>query len=163
MIAFPWIITYLTSTDALFGIGKERAVGYSCGCLFVDHASGKLFNFVQYSTMAAETIDSALHLEALARDERLTIKYFHSDNGVFSSNKFKNEDNPLYVTETRGLFQKEFWQAMRVKLDTLTKDFDCWSLVDRTPEMNVFPSPSTWAFKIKGYPDGSVKKFKARF
>jgi hypothetical protein len=50
-------------------------------------------------------------------------------------------------------------QAMRVELKTLTKDFVCWSLVPQTPGMNVLPS--TWAFKIKRYPDGTVKKFKA--
>ena len=72
-----------------------------------------------------------------------------------------NDDNPSYDTATRGPFQAEFWQAMRVELKTQTKDFDCWSLVDRTPDMHVLPC--TWAFKIKRYPDGSVKKFKARF
>ncbi len=72
-----------------------------------------------------------------------------------------NEDNPSYDTATRGPFQAEFWQAMRVKLKTLTKDFDCWSLVPQTPGMNVLLS--TWAFKIKRYPDGTVKKFKAPF
>jgi hypothetical protein len=50
---------------------------------------------------------------------------------------------------------------MKVELKTLTKDFNCWSLVERTPDMNVLPS--TWAFKIKRFPDGSVKKFKACF
>ena len=29
------------------------------------------------------------------------------------------------------------------------------------PDMRVFPS--TWTFKIKRYPDGLIKKFKARF
>jgi hypothetical protein len=77
-----------------------------------------------------------------------------------ASSKY-NKDNPSYDTATRVPFQQEFWQAMRVELDTLTKDVDCRSLIDRTPEMNVLPS--TWVFKIKRYPDGSVKKFKARF
>ena len=40
-------------------------------------------------------------------------------------------------------------------------DFNCWDYVKRTPDMNVLPS--TWAFKLKRYPDGRVKKFKARF
>ncbi len=77
-----------------------------------------------------------------------------------ASSKY-NEGNPLYDTATRRLFQAEFWQAMRMELKTLIKDFDCWSLVLQTPGMNVLPS--TWAFKIKRYPDGTVKKFKARF
>ncbi len=47
------------------------------------------------------------------------------------------------------------------ELVTILFDFDCWDYVKRTPDMNVIPS--TWAFKIKWYPDGRVKKFKARF
>jgi hypothetical protein len=72
-----------------------------------------------------------------------------------------NEDNPSWDTATKGPFQAEFWQAMRVELNTLVNEFKCWDLVERIPEMNVLPS--TWAFKIKRFPDGSVKKFKARF
>jgi hypothetical protein len=72
-----------------------------------------------------------------------------------------NEDNPSWDTATKGPFQAEFWQAMRVELNTLVNKFKCWDLVERLPEMNVLPS--TWAFKIKSFPDGSVKKFKARF
>ena len=78
------------------GFGKERN-GYSCGCLFVDHASGKIFNFAQYSTTANETIDSALRLEALARDEGLTIKHYHSDNGIFSSSEFKGHCDARHI------------------------------------------------------------------
>jgi hypothetical protein len=36
-----------------------------------------------------------------------------------------------------------------------------WEVVKKTAEMNVIRS--TWAFKIKRYPDGLIKKFKARF
>ena len=71
-----------------------------------------------------------------------------------------NEDNPSFDTATRGPFQEEFWQAMRVELNTLINEFDCWEYVPN-PGSNVLPS--TWAFKIKRYPDGRVKKFKARF
>ncbi|KAL7554938.1 hypothetical protein ACHAWF_018658 [Thalassiosira exigua] len=38
---------------------------------------------------------------------------------------------------------------------------DAWELVDQTPDMRVLPS--TWAFKVKRFPDGTVKKFKVRF
>ncbi len=60
-----------------------------------------------------------------------------------------------------GPFQGEFHDAMRMELNTIATDFKCWDHVPRQPGMNVLPS--TWAFKIKRYPDGSVKKFKARF
>lgn len=42
--------------------GRERQ-GYSCGTLFVDHASGKLFNFPQLSTSANDTVASKHCLE----------------------------------------------------------------------------------------------------
>jgi hypothetical protein len=77
-----------------------------------------------------------------------------------SASKY-NEDNPSWDTATKGPFQAEFWQAMRVELNTLVSKFKCWDLVPQLPHMNVLPS--TWAFKIKHFPDGSVKKFKACF
>jgi hypothetical protein len=36
-----------------------------------------------------------------------------------------------------------------------------WDLVPHTPDIRVLLG--TWAFKIKRFPDGLVKKFKARF
>ena len=53
-----------------------------------------------------------------------------------------------------------YWDAMEKELNTL-KDKNSWKIVDRKPWMNVLPS--TWAFKCKRYPDGSVRKLKARF
>ena len=58
-------------------------------------------------------------------------------------------------------FVTNFWKAMEVELGTLENKMKAWTYVDRTPDMKVLPS--TWAFKVKRYPDGSVKKFKARF
>ena len=72
-----------------------------------------------------------------------------------------NDDNPSYDMAMRGPFQAEYYEAMRLELTTLASEFKCWDLVPRQPGMNVLPS--TWAFKVKRYPDGSVKKFKARF
>jgi hypothetical protein len=71
-----------------------------------------------------------------------------------------NENNPSFDTATHGPFQAQFWQAMRMEPHTLTNKFDCWDYIPN-PGKNVLPS--TWAFKIKHYPDGCVKKFKARF
>jgi hypothetical protein len=78
-----------------------------------------------------------------------------------SSASKHNKDNPLWDTATKGPFQAEFWQAMRVELNTLTNEFKCWDHVPCLPHMNILPS--TWAFKIKWFPDGTVKKFKAHF
>jgi transposase InsO family protein len=68
--------------------GRELR-GYSCGTIFVDHASGKVFNFPQLSNTAVDTIRSKHVLERLAYDEGIVIKQIHSDNGVFASAAFK--------------------------------------------------------------------------
>ncbi|KAL7523033.1 hypothetical protein ACHAWF_000335 [Thalassiosira exigua] len=49
---------------------------------------------------------------------------------------------------------------MKTEIATL-EGMESWEVVDRTDDMNVLPS--TWAFKIKRYPDDLIKKFKARF
>jgi hypothetical protein len=52
-------------------------------------------------------------------------------------------------------------KAMEVELHTLEHEKDSWEVVDRELWMNVLPS--TWAFHCKRYPDGSIRKLKARF
>ncbi len=36
-----------------------------------------------------------------------------------------NEDIPSFDTATRGPFQAQFWQAMKIEFNTLTKEFGC--------------------------------------
>ena len=71
----------------LYTFGRERH-GYTCGSLFIDHASGKIFNFPQFSTNAKETLKSVARLESYARDVGFKIKRYHSDNGIFSKAEF---------------------------------------------------------------------------
>ena len=81
---------YLSPVEGrLYGtFGRERQ-GYTCGTLFVDHASGKIFNFPQFSTTTNETLRSKHSLERLALEEGITIRTYHADNGVFASDAFK--------------------------------------------------------------------------
>jgi hypothetical protein len=60
----------------------------------------------------------------------------------------------------RGKFADDYWKAMEVKICTL-ESIDAWEVVNCKDDMNVINS--TWAFKCKRYPDGLIKKFKARF
>ena len=60
-----------------------------------------------------------------------------------------------------GTFSAEYWKACETELKTLEEDMNVWTLVKRTPDMNVLPG--TWALKCKQYPDGTPKKHKARF
>ena len=58
-----------------------------------------------------------------------------------------------------GEFSPEFWEACKVEISTL-EGMGAWEVVKKTAEVNVIRSV---AFKIKRYPDGLIKKFKARF
>mmetsp|Transcript_12103 Transcript_12103/g.26309 ORF Transcript_12103/g.26309 Transcript_12103/m.26309 type:complete len:131 (+) Transcript_12103:742-1134(+) len=57
-------------------------------------------------------------------------------------------------------FANDWWKAAVREIQTL-EEMDAWEVVDRPPDANVVGG--TWAFKLKRYPDGKVKKFKARF
>ncbi|KAG7349585.1 reverse transcriptase RNA-dependent DNA polymerase [Nitzschia inconspicua] len=76
------------------------------------------------------------------------------------TSKASQADNPTYEEAMNGPHRDGFFDAMKTELKTLT-DMACWEVVERLPSMNVLPS--TWAFKLKRYPDGSVRKYKARF
>ena len=55
----------------------------------------------------------------------------------------------------------DYYNAAIKELITLQEKLHCWEHVRYKSTMNVLPS--TWAFKCKRYPDGRIKKFKARF
>eukprot|EP00957_Ditylum_brightwellii_P115085 8777031-Ditylum_brightwellii.AAC.1 len=50
--------------------------------------------------------------------------------------------------------------AMDIEIGTLSGK-ESWIIIPCTKDMNVLKS--TWAFKCKLFPDGRVKKLKARF
>ena len=54
----------------------------------------------------------------------------------------------------------EWYKAAQIEVETLEK-MKCWEVVDRLPSMKVLGS--TWALRLKRYPDAQVKKLKARF
>ena len=69
-------------------------------------------------------------------------------------------DNPNWYEAMNGPLADGYWEAMETEIDTLTEK-ESWVIIDRQPHMNVLLS--TWAFKCKRFPDGSVEKLKARF
>ncbi|KAL7465925.1 hypothetical protein ACHAXS_006230 [Conticribra weissflogii] len=69
-------------------------------------------------------------------------------------------DNPNWWQAMNGPFANEYWKAAVTEIETL-EGMDAWEVVDQQPDMNVIDS--TWAFKLKRFPDGLIKKFKARF
>ena len=74
--------------------------------------------------------------------------------------KTRDEDNPTFEMVVNGPDAEGFWKAMEVECNTL-QSMGTWEVVDRQPWMNVVPG--TWSHKKKVYPDGSIRKLKARF
>jgi hypothetical protein len=70
-------------------------------------------------------------------------------------------DNPTWAEAMNGPNAQGFCNAMDKEIKTLEQDEDAWDVVKREPWMNVLPS--TWAFKVKRLPDGTVQKLKAWF
>ena len=58
-------------------------------------------------------------------------------------------------------FSAEYWKGCETELKTVEDEMNVWTLLERPLEMNVLPS--TWAFKLKRFPDLLPKKFKAHF
>jgi hypothetical protein len=69
------------------------------------------------------------------------------------------EDNPTLKEAMNGPDSAGFMKAMEIKIETLIR-MNAFVVVDRRKWMNVVSS--IWAFKRKRYPDGSIRKLKAR-
>jgi len=70
------------------------------------------------------------------------------------------EDNPTWNQAMNGDAADHYWQACKNELATLEK-MKSWEVVDIPAGKHILGS--TWAFKLKRYPDGRPKKYKARF
>ena len=82
---------------------------------------------------------------------------------ALKAKKSKDPDLPTIREALCSPYSAEFRKAMDVEIETLEK-MDTWEVIPRSE----LPAgsrviPGTWAFRIKRRPDGSLKKFKARF
>ena len=91
--------------------------------------------------------------------EHLLLEYVHP---LFLKAKAAASaaDNPNWNQAMNSEFANDWWKAAVKEIQTL-EEMDAWEVVDRPPDANIVGG--TWAFKLKRYPDGQVKKFKARF
>ena len=69
-------------------------------------------------------------------------------------------DNPTFDQAMNGPDSEGYMKAAEIEVETLERK-NTWEETDREDWMNVLPS--TWAFKCKRYPDGTIRKFKGRF
>lgn len=64
---------------------------FNGGTIFVDHASGKIFNYNQISLRTGETLVGKRILEQEADKIGFKVKGFLANNGVFTSDEFRND------------------------------------------------------------------------
>ena len=64
---------------------------FSEGCVFIDHASGYVSIKHQVDINATETVKEKLTFEREAQSQGVTIKGYHTDNGIFNSSEFIEE------------------------------------------------------------------------
>lgn len=63
---------------------------YTCGTIFVDHATGLIKAYYQTSLSADDTIVSKIQFEREARLSGVTIQEYSCDNGIFTSSRFQS-------------------------------------------------------------------------
>jgi hypothetical protein len=118
----------------------------------------------------AEMMDSPLaqYISLAANDcgysgtaEELIVNYVHP---LFlkAHSAASKLDNTSWKESTRGKFADEYWKAMELEIATL-EALGAWEVLEYDSETMPNVIPSTWAFKCKRFPDGLIKKFKARF
>jgi hypothetical protein len=112
-------------------------------------------------------VTNVLQSKDAARFAKATEIYFNHDLDEYEwfhplslAVKANAEDNPRWNEAMNGPDADGYWDAMKSELKQL-EDKSVWEVVSREHATKVLPS--TWTFKCKRYPDGSVRKLKARF
>ncbi|MGH3053412.1 MAG: reverse transcriptase domain-containing protein [Gaiellaceae bacterium] len=82
---------------------------------------------------------------------------------AMKAKKTQDPDTPTFDQAMNGPHREEFIEAMRNEVSEL-EEHGTWTTVYKSDVPDgVKILPSTWAFKIKRYPDGRFRKFKGRF
>ncbi len=136
---------------------RQKRVGYDRDKEFI--------NSIDWGTSIANMIESSCS----THDRKIcSLMEYHDDPSLGALHELSPyafsaragaADTPNWNEAINGDNAEGFWGAMLKEITTLN-DLDAWTLVPRTPDMKVLPS--TWAFKIKRYPVGLIRKLKSR-
>jgi hypothetical protein len=122
------------------------------------------------STTIADHLSDTKHKGTLDNIQILLAEMDHERNSSFyqpsafsSTKKNSDPDTPDIRTALSGDHAAEYWQGMSDEVESLSKR-NTWTVI---PRADIKPGhrvvPGTWAFKCKRRPDGSFRKFKARY
>ena len=109
---------------------------------------------------SSSTFESKQFFTAIEGMEDPTTGTLEEGHPLILAAKMADADNPKWYEATNGENSEGFWDAMWVEVVTLLK-MKAWKQVKRVEGMNVVKT--TWAFKIKRFPSGLLRKLKSRF
>jgi hypothetical protein len=81
---------------------------------------------------------------------------------LFKAAKKHDEDNPTYYQAVHGKHEPEYREAMDVEINALENGKTWTEVLKSSVPSGKKILPLTWIFKLKRFPDGSPRKFKAR-
>jgi hypothetical protein len=140
------------------GAGLAKAPNYDKRKVREGAVNNAFLNGLEWdAALSAITHTNASDYDRFAAQVETEFDQFHP---LALTMKANSMDTPNWHQAMNGLDSDGYWQAMELELETLLGK-DAWVEVDREDYMNVLPS--TWAFKCKRFPDGLVRKLKARF
>jgi hypothetical protein len=150
---------YRTSTN-LNPSAEYAALLHDFGLLSEEEAFlANLGTFVDESRSPNTQLKLMNILESLSLDEQGLLTTLHP---LAFAAKANNDDTPNYYQAMNGPDALGYLEAMKIEMDQL-EEKDPWDVIPLSdvPEgANILDS--TWAFKRKRFPDGRVKKLKAR-
>jgi hypothetical protein len=144
--------SYSSEKQNLPRVKRNQLNSYYLTCL----KWSKLMNVCHIGITTLDSFKSEFHKNSTYENGQQLIEYFNPALLIAVANK---EDNPTLKEAMNGPDAAGFMKAMEIELDTLIQ-MQAFIVVDKAPWMNVVSS--VWAFKRKRYPDGSIRKLKAR-
>ena len=117
-------------------------------------------NWSQLKTLC-QTAHSTLAAFSAELNQKIDKQgYLDYLNPAIFATMANKEDNPTYKEAMASADAAGFIQAMIIEIETLL-ELDVFEIVNRPLNQKVLSG--VWAFKRKRYPDGTVRKLKARY
>ena len=127
---------------------NDQFLLYHCDFAMLQHAMTSTTRYLHFMSIVSMDHD---------KDE---INYEHP---LAFAMKASDADSPTWDEAMRSDECEDFWKAMDLEIEQL-QNRNAWTIVDREEATKAGEKVigSTWAFRRKRYPDGRVKKLKAR-
>ena len=144
--------SYSCEQQKLPKVKRNQLNSYHLACLNWT----KLLTVCHTGLTTLDAFVSEVHKNTVYEKGQQMLEYFNPALLVTVADK---EDNPTLKEAMNGPDAAGFMKAMEIEIETLIK-MNAFLVVNKEPWMNVVSS--VWAFKRKRYPDGAIRKLKAR-